>query len=274
VLGKLSGHSYPARPWYNGQKVDFNFGDNLEISFTRWSIFWGVGHPITFHSFKTNIFSFTSTGSYVGNGTSLYGDRNDPGDRKSNFDFSYRLPFLSRIVTLYADAYSDDDPSPIDAPRRAVWNPGIYFARLPWLPHMDLRVEAVSSEGLATDFGGQHFFINNQYLDGNTNKGFLLGNAVGRDGRAIEARSGYWFSARTRVEAGYRQNKGGTAFLPGGSTITDGFVNGSYAINRNWQAQIFTQYERFLIPSYMSGSQHNTSGWLQISWNPEIHLHR
>jgi membrane-associated phospholipid phosphatase len=275
VLGKLSGHSYPARPWFNGQKIDFNFGDNLEISFTRWAIFWGVGHPITLHTFKQDVFSFNSTGGGAGGGggSAGYGDPDDPGDRKSNFDFSYRLPFLSRIVTLYADAYSDDDPNPIDAPRRAVWNPGIYFARLPWLPHMDLRVEAVSSEGLAHDFGGQHFFMNNQYLDGNTNKGFMLGNAIGRDSRAIEGRTGYWFSARTRVEAGYRQSKGGTLFLPGGSTITDGFVNGSYAINRHWQAQIFTQYERFLIPSYMSGSQHNTSGWLQITWNPELHLH-
>jgi membrane-associated phospholipid phosphatase len=275
VIGKLSGHSYPARPWFNGQKIDFNFGDNLEISFTRWSIFWGVGHPITFHTFKQNVFSFDSTGGGPGGGGGSlgYGDPDDPGDRKSNFDFSYRLPFLSRIVTLYADAYSDDDPSPIDAPRRAVWNPGIYFARLPFLPHMDLRVEAVSSEGLAHDFGGTHFFINNQYIDGNTNKGFLLGNAIGRDSRAIEGRSGYWFSARTRVEAGYRQNKGGTLFLPGGSTITDGFVNGSYAMGRHWQAQIFTQYERFLIPSYMAGSQHNTSGWLQINWTPELHLH-
>jgi membrane-associated phospholipid phosphatase len=276
VIGKLSGHSYPARPWFNGQKMDFNFGDNLEISFTRWSIFWGVGHPITFHTFKQNVFSFNSTGGGPGGGGGSlgYGDPGDPGDRKSNFDFTYRLPFLRRLVTLYADAYSDDDPSPIDAPRRAVWNPGIYFARLPWLPNMDLRVEAVSSEGLATDFGGQHFFINNQYLDGNTNKGFMLGNAIGRDSRAIEGRAGYWFSARTRFEAGYRQNKGGTLFLPGGSTITDGFVNGSYAINRHWQAQIFSQYERFLIPSYMGGSQHNTSGWFQITWNPELHLHR
>ncbi len=112
VLGKLSGHSYPARPWFNGQKMAFNFGDNLEISFTRWSIFWGVGHPITLHSFKENIFSFNSTGSYVGNGTAFYGDRNDPGDRKSNFDFRYKLPFVRRSITLYADAYSDDDPSP------------------------------------------------------------------------------------------------------------------------------------------------------------------
>jgi membrane-associated phospholipid phosphatase len=273
VLGKLSGHSYPARPWYNGEKADFNFGDNLEISFTRWSIFWGVGHPITLHSFKENIFSFNSTGDYTGTIGSNYGDRDDPGDRKSNFDFRYRLPGLRKLVTLYADAYSDDDPSPIDAPRRAVWNPGIYFARLPWLPHMDLRVEAVSSTGLATDFGGGHYFVNGEYLDGNTNKGFLLGNAIGRDSRAIEGRSSYWFSARTRIEAGYRQNKGGTRFLPGGATITDGFVNGSYAINRHWAIQTFTQYERFLIPSYMSGSQHNTSGWLQLTWTPELHLH-
>jgi membrane-associated phospholipid phosphatase len=276
VLGKLSGHSYPARPWYNGQKATFNFGDNLELSFTRWSIFWGVGHPITFHSFKANVFSFNSTGGGPGGeGGSLgYGDRGDPGDRKSNFDFTYRLPFLTRMVTLYADAYSDDDPNPINAPRRAIWNPGIYFARLPLLPHMDLRVEAVSSTGLAFDFGRYHFFTNSQYLDGNTNKGFLIGNAIGQDSRAIDGRTGYWLSARTRIEAGYRQNKGGTKFLPGGSTITDGFVTGSYAINRHWQADIFTQYERFLIPSYMTGSQHDVSGWLKITWTPELHTHR
>jgi len=276
VLGKLSGHSYPARPWYNGQKIEFNFGDNLDISFTRWSVFWGVGHPITLHSFNQNIFSFSSTGGGAtgGGGSAGYGDPTDPGDRKANFDFRYKLPFLRKVVTLYADAYSDDDPSPISAPRRAVWNPGIYFARLPWLPHMDLRVEAVSSTGLATDFGGQHFFMNNQYLDSNTNKGFMLGNAVGRDARAIEGRAGYWFSGRTRIEAGYRQNKGGTLFLPGGSTITDGFINSSVALKRHWTVQTFTQYERFLIPSYMQGSQHNISGWLQITWNPSLDLHR
>jgi hypothetical protein len=39
-------------------------------------------------------------------------------------------------------------------------------------------------------------------------------------------------------------------------------------------AQIFGQYERFLIPSYMQGSQHNTSAWFQITWNPELSLRR
>ncbi len=96
VFGKLSGHSYPARPWYNGQKATFNFGDNLEIGFTRWSVFWGVGHPITLHSFKENIFSFNSTGAGGCGGCAGYGDRNDPGDRKSNFDFRYKLPFAQK----------------------------------------------------------------------------------------------------------------------------------------------------------------------------------
>src|SRR6185369_6539074 len=89
VIGKLSGHSYPARPWFNGQKISFNFGDNLELSFTRWSVFWGVGHPITLHSFKENLFSFSSTGNGGCGGCAGYGDRTDPGDRKSNFDFRY-----------------------------------------------------------------------------------------------------------------------------------------------------------------------------------------
>jgi Capsule assembly protein Wzi len=65
-----------------------------------------------------------------------------------------------------------------------------------------LRVEAVSSQGLFKDFGPYHFFTNSQYLDGNTNKGFMVGNAIGRDSRAIEGRTSYWFSDRTRVEAG------------------------------------------------------------------------
>jgi hypothetical protein len=268
VFGKLSGHHYPARPYFNGLKVDLNFGRLLEMSFTRWSILFGVGHPMTLGNLKHNLFSGTSTGT----GDFGYGDRGDPGDRKSAFDFRLHVPGLRNYVTIYTDAYADDELSPLNAPRRVVWHPGIYLPRLPYLPHMDFRFEAASSEELSQDETGRRFFINNQYRDGNTNKGFLLGNAVGRDARSLEARSGYWFSARTRVELGYRQTKGGLLYLPGGSTISDGFLTASYALTPQWSTQIFTQYERFLIPSYMPGAQHNTSGRLQITWNPKLSL--
>ena len=270
VFGKLSGHKYPARPYFNGQKIDFTLGSNLEVSFTRWSILWGVGHPMTLGSLKRNIFSSNSTGA-----TFLYGDRTDPGDRKSGFDFRYRIPGLRRLVTIYADSYADDELNPIDAPRRVAWAPGIYISQLPYLHHMDFRFEVASSQEMSKDEGGTRFFLNNQYRDGNTNKGFLLGNAVGRDGRAYEGRTGYWFSARTKVEVGYRQRVISRLFLPGGGTTSDAFLNASYAINREWSAQVFAQYERHFIPSQAPGGpQHNESGWLAITWNPKLHITR
>lgn len=274
VLGKLSGHGFedggvplaysPARPWFNGQKAVFDFGPDLELSFTRRSVFWGVGRPMTLGSLWHNLDNFAS-GDLPGVTPRTY-----RGSLDSGFDFRWRLPWLSKVVTLYADGYADDDPSPIASPRRTAWNPGIYFARLPWLPHMDLRVEAVSTEGMANDAGGLRYFWKNYYRDEATNKGFLLGNAIGRDSRAEEGRLGWWVSAQTRVEAGYRQNKGGTQFLPGGSTISDGFVNARVQLSRQWSAQVFGQYERFLIPSYMAGAQTNKSGWLEMTWTPKV----
>lgn len=263
-IGKLSGHKYPARPYFNAQKIDLLLGRNLEVSFARWSILWGVGHPMTLATLKDNLISSNSTG------TGLYGDRADPGDRKSNFDFRLHIPGLADMVTLYAEAYADDELNPIDAPRRVPWEPGIYFARLPKLPHTDLRFEMVSSQELSEDEDvGTRFFINNEYRDGNTNKGFLLGNAVGRNARSFEGRLGYWYSPRTKLELGYRQTKSSPRFLPGGSTISDAFLNGSFAIAQNWTATVFAQGERFLVPSYLPGSQINGSARLQVTWTPK-----
>ncbi len=268
VAGKLSGHHYPARPYFNGQKFDFTLGNNIEMSVTRWSLLCGVGHPCTFHQIIRNITS-GSSGASPG-----YGDPTDPGDRKSGFDFRFTPPGIHRLVTLYADSYADDEIVPIETPNRSAYAPGIYIARLPHLHHMDLRVEAPWTDRYAGDkfLGGYLLFWNVQYLDSNTNKGFLLGNAVGRDGKAVDTRLGYWFSGRSRVEAGFRQNKGGIHFLPGGSTISDGFVNASYGFRPDWTLNVFAQYERFLIPSYTPGAQTNKSGYFQIMYSPKLTL--
>lgn len=264
VFGKLSGHHRPARPYYNGQKFALLLGPYLEMSVTRWAVLWGVDHPMTLGNLQSNLFSTISTGS-----TFAYGDRSDPGDRKSGFDFRLHVPGLSRYLTLYADSYADDEPNPLDAPRRVMWHPGMYVARLPFFTHADFRFEVASSQELAKDENGSRVFINNQYRDANTNKGFLLGNAVGRDARAMEGRIGYWFSARSRIEGGFRQTKGSHVFLPGGSTISDAFATGNFALKKDWTAQVFGQYERFLMPSYMAGSQSNGSVRLQITWTPK-----
>ena len=267
VFGKLSGHHHPARPYFNGQKFEMTFGQYLEMSFTRWSILWGVGHPMTLRGLKDNLFSSNSTGTNF-----QYGDRSDPGDRKAAFDFRLHVPGLTRYLTMYADSYADDELSPLNAPRRVVWNPGLYLARLPYLPHADFRFEVTSTEEMSQDEGATRSFINNQYRDGNTNKGFLLGNATGRDARAYEPRLGYWFSARSRVEAGFRQSNGGR-FLPGGSSISDIFGTASWGFRPDWRGEVFVQHERFLIPAYLSGSQTNNSARLQVTWTPHKSAH-
>ena len=268
VFGKLSGHRLPARPYFNGQKIELSLRDTLEVSFTRWSVLWGVGHPMTLGSLRRNLFSSASTGTAIGS-SFPYGDRTDPGDRKSGFDFKLHVPGLRQLVTVYADSYADDELNPIDAPRRVAWSPGVYVSRLPYLPRVDLRFEMASTEELSEDEGGSRFYINSQYLDSNTNKGFLLGSAVGRDARAFQGWLTYWRSARSKLAFSYRQTKGGLAFLPGGSTVSDGSFTWDLALSPHWSAQAYAQYERFLIPVVNATAQQNGSGWLQITWTPE-----
>lgn len=265
VMGKLGGQQYTWRPWFNAQKLTFKLTENLEFGFTRWSILWGAGHPITVGSFIRNLTSTTSPGGAAGVG------RNDPGDRKAGFDFRYRIPGLRNWLTLYSDTYSDDDPSPLAAPRRAAFSPGLYLTHVPGIARLDFRVEAASTTPYHGDQGGTFIYYNDQYHSGNTNYGYLLGNAVGRDGRAIEGWSRYWFSARSKVEAGYRQSKIGSLFLPGGGTQSDATLKGSFQLATHCFADAAFQYERFWLP-VLGGPRRNLSGSLQITWEPKLTL--
>jgi len=266
LMGKLGGQQYTWRPWFNAQKLTFKLTGNLEMGFTRWSIFWGVGHPITLGSF---ILNFTSTNSPEGSWA--YGSRGDPGDRKGGFDFRYRIPGLRNWFTLYSDSYCDDDPSPLAAPRRAAINPGVYLARLPGIPRLDFRVEAPSTMPMGVDQGGQYNYFNSQYRGGNTNYGTLLGNTVGRDGRAIEGWSAYHIASRTKIELGFRQLKVSPRFLPGDSTQSDGTLRATFGLGRAWYADIELQYERFWV-AMLGGPQRNLSALLQLTWEPNQQL--
>lgn len=265
VVGRLGGHRYTSGPWFNAQKVSFKLSEDLEMGFTRWSLLFGESHPITARAVFRNFFSFTSPDSPT------RFDRNDPGDRKGGFDFRLRLPGpLRDWLTLYSDSYSDDDPSPLAAPRRAAISPGIWLNRVPWIPKLDLRVESASTQPLgATDLGGLFNYYNAQYRSGNTNYGYLLGNPVGRDGRALEARATYRLSPRDRIEASYRQQTISSVFLPGGGRQVSGAVAATLQVGESMWASTNLHYERFRIPLLTGGSyRNNWSGWVQLTWQP------
>lgn len=267
VFAKLSGHQFPARPFFNLQKISFHPTENLEIGFTRASIWAGVGHPFTFHSLLRNFSSLASTEAQVG----VPGNRNDPGDRKAAFDFSYKLPGLRQWLTLYSDSYSDDDPSPLANPRRAAISPGIYLSHFPLLSKLDLRLETTSTQSLtSTDRGGTFLYINNQYHDANTNKGFLFGSPTGRDARSYQGWSTYHSSGSNNFQVSYRQTKVGNAFLPGGGTQTDVITCWQWQARPDLMVESSVQFERWWIPALQAGAERNVTGSIQLRYTPHL----
>jgi membrane-associated phospholipid phosphatase len=270
VMGKLGGDMYTWRPWFNGVKFSFKLTKDLEVGFTRTSILFGLGHPITLGRLINN---FTSTTSPPGSSQGLYNAK-DPGARQGGFDFRYRVPGLANWLTLYADSYCHDDPSPLAAPRRAAINPGIYLTHIPGVPKLDFRVEDPSTIPMdeAWDrYGGNFNYWNNQYRSGPTNYGNLIGSWVGRDARAQEGWLGYALSPRTRIELSARHLKGSSHFLPGGATQLDIDLKASYQLNREWSASLSVQYENFLIP-ILGPRNSNVSSWVQLTWEPNLVL--
>jgi hypothetical protein len=273
LLTKLSGHQFPARPFFNLQKVSFHPTQNLEIGFTRASLWGGVGHPFTFHALERNFLSLGDTPA------GLFNNPLDIGDRKSGFDFSYRIPGLRNWLMIYSDMYSDDDPSPLANPRRAAVKPGFYVSHLPGFQKMDLRGETVSTQVLtSTDQGGSFLYWNFRYHDSNTNKGYLFGNQTGRDGRTYQVWSTYHFSAVTSLQFSYRDTKAsaiqnpitGAMWLPGGGTQSDASGRFRWQVRRDWSVDAFVQYERWLIPVLQPTAQHDVTGSLQLTFRPRM----
>ena len=149
LLGSLKGHRYPNAPWVHAQKFSFKPSRDLEFGFSRVVVFAGEGHvPLTIGSFWHSFTSFSNVS------LAEKESRNDPGFRSSSFDFTWRLPWMEKWLTLYSDSIVHDDVSPLAAPRRAAVNPGLYLSHLPGLPHVDLRGEAVSTDPVSSTQGG------------------------------------------------------------------------------------------------------------------------
>ncbi|HKE25223.1 MAG TPA: capsule assembly Wzi family protein, partial [Bryobacteraceae bacterium] len=264
LFAKLSGHQFPPRPFFNLQKFSFHPTKNLEIGFTRASLWAGVFHPFTARALKRNFFALGDTP--VG----PFNQRDDIGDRKSGFDFSYRIPGLRNWLTIYSDMYSDDDPSPLANPRRAAVNPGFYLSHVPGVSKLDLRGEFVSTQSLTgTDRDGQFLYFNFRYHDSNTNKGNLFGNQTGRDGRTYQASTTYHFSAMTTLQFSYRTTKTSALFpLPGGGTQSDAGTRFLWQIRPDWSVDAFVQYERWLIPFLRPTAQQDVTSRIQLTFTP------
>jgi hypothetical protein len=264
-VGSLKGHTDPRDPWIHVEKVSLKPTANLELGFERATIWGGKGHaPITFHSFLHSFFSFQNTT------TAEKFSTDDPGARFGTFDFSYRLPFVRNWLTLYSDSLAHDDVSPIDAPRRAGIRPGLYLARFPRFQHLDLRVEGASTDPpVSRSVGGGFLYTEIIQLQGYTNKGNILGDAIGRESKGGQAWLTYHLSPREQIQFSYRNAKAAKDFVPGGTTQNVFQLSAIKRIHSDLELRGLLQYERWVAPVYKPGIQTDTALNLQLTWFPQ-----
>jgi Capsule assembly protein Wzi len=254
VVGQ-SGASLNPQPYIHGMKLSVNPTPNLELSFSRTVIFAGPSFPLTWGTFWRSLASNRSVTNF----------QHDPGDRRAAFDFNYRIPGIRDWLTLYCDAFADDEAFPVAYPTHSAWSPGIYLPKLPYLHKLDFRAEgAVTPDRLFPGF----FYFNVHYLSGYTNNRELMGNWVGRQGSGFQAWSTYWFSGRSTLQASYRQMWVDHTFLQGGR-LQDFGLTTNVALGSELYLQASAQYERWKFLLLSAGRVSNVVTALQLSYSPK-----
>jgi hypothetical protein len=170
-------------------------------------------------------------------------------------------------VTLYSDSSVHDDVSPIDAPRHAAIRPGLYLSHFPGAPHLDLRVEAADTDPpTGRSQGGAYLFTEFIQKQGYTNKGFILGDVIGREAKGGQAWLTYHLSPREQVQLSWRSAKVPIDFIPGGTTQNLFQVSAVKRIRNDLEAKGYVQYERWVAPIYQPGQHSDVAASFQLTW--------
>jgi hypothetical protein len=261
-FGRLSGHRYVrtenalhvaplSQPWIHGGRAGLKPTPNLELGAGVTTVFGGPEAELSWRVFWRS-FSL---------GNPVPGALNDPGDRRASFDVQYRVPRLRDWLTVYVEAMTEDEFSPVGYPRRSAFLPGFYLARLPGLQQVDLR-----GEGFWTDLPGDArvgvFFANSRYVSGFAHRGQSMGHVVGREGSGFELRSTWWREPPRTVEFLYRDRAISDAMLPGGGTVRTFGVEwrGAAAPQKpaaEMEWALMMQYEHWDIPVLSSQPRHS-----------------
>jgi hypothetical protein len=271
-VGSLKGHTDPNAPWVHSEMFSFAPTSNFQFAFQRTVIWGGEGHvPITFGTFFRSFFSLVDTSSDPGAKNS----NRDPGARFSDFSFSYRLPFVSHFLTLTLDSECHDDVTPLSAPRRAGYRPGIYLSQFPGLHKLDLRVEAANTDVSTTiSYLGQAEYYETVQRQGYTNKGLIMGDWIGRQAKGGEAWATYHLSGNEWVQLHYLDKKTPNGFITGGTSQGQFKAELVKRFHKDIELDGWVQYERWKAPIYLNDANNatkDTSIAVQLTWFPKLH---
>jgi Capsule assembly protein Wzi/PAP2 superfamily len=256
VLGQYGKNLHP-QPFLSGGKFTFKLTPNFEFGMSKTTVYGGPGNPLTVKTFLDSTFGVHVNGQDV------------LGDGRTSADFSYRIPGLRNWLTAYGEALSEDEISPIPYLRKSASQGGLYFARLPGAPKLDLRLEGGYTNPVV--FCGTCIYYNGQYNSGYNNDGRLIGTWIGRAAQGELARMNYWLSPRKKIGVELRHRKIDRGYLPQGGTQNDVAVTADIFTGPGFRISGNVQYERWEIPLLAPSSQSNVLASFQFSFWPTVH---
>ena len=255
-FGRLADYHYPRAPYIHGEKIMLKPSPNLEVGFSRTTMAFGQGIPFTFRNLVSTYFSVTDIASNPN-------PQDYPGKRFGGLDFSYRPPYLRRWLTIYTDNMNADNVSPLVNPSRAMYNPGIYLSQVPRFQKNDFRLEVANTRTRGEPYTS--FFYNEGY----TNKGFLIGDTVGRHGSAFDASSTYWLSPRRRIQVGWREERVSKEFIPSGGSQDSLRVQADWLVAKEMEFSVLAQCEHWRFPFLDLYTQSDNVFSLQFTLYPK-----
>lgn len=272
-IGQLSGHDFvntevglfsstvgrpiDPQPYIHGEKLSMKPTPNFEFSVSRTAIFGGPNFPFNLHRLLPSYFSDSNA----------FGPT-DPGDRRGGADMSYRFPKLRDWLTLYIDAFTEDQPSPLLFPERSAVRGGFHMPKLPKLKTVEFWAEGSYTDLPAgSQLVGFHYF-NVRYLDGYTNQGNLLGGWVGRQGAGGAVSSRWWVKPDSSIELSYRTNRMPSEFI-GGLRQHDFGCKVDLNTNSGFRIGGSAQYEWWRIPILSGRPEQNVALSIQLSYTPK-----
>jgi membrane-associated phospholipid phosphatase len=269
-FGRLEGHPYVARPFVYGQKISLKIFPFLEIGVGRRSMIGGRGgDPLTAGNLGRSLLGLASPAL-----------NSVPGDNDSEMDWVFDVPGVRHYLVLYGDAYAEDDVLPIENPARNPWHPGLYLTRFPGIPRLDFHIEGVSTESPCALIGagnqgcggnhGLYNYWNDSYRDGNTNNGNLIGNTVGREGRAVQAWLRYWLTPQNTWQLAYKNSTVSADFIPGGGAWQDYSASQETHLANGFYVKSAVQFERISRYAVLfRGPRQNLTATLEVGFAPK-----
>jgi Capsule assembly protein Wzi/PAP2 superfamily len=253
------GKNLNPQPFLSGAKISFKFTQNLEFNMSKTTIYGGPGNPLT----PTTLLK---------SALDMHQNNEPLGDGRSAVDFSYRIPRLRNWLTLYGEGFTEDEVSPLAKPGKSVWQGGLYFAQVPRLTRLDMRLEGGFTSPVDFSTCNGCFYHNFQYVNGFTNNSQLMGTWIGRAAQGESVTSNYWLSGNKKLGIELRHRKIDSQFLARGGTQNDAAFTADLMSRAGFRFSGTVQYEQWQIPLLAANRQSNVMASFQFSYWPRVHV--